>query len=183
MAIFVAQPPTSNDAVKKRTGRTWAEWCAVLDAIGAAQLTHREIVRLLRDKYCADARWSQLITVGYERLRGRRRVNQRAHGFAVSASKTVAAPAAAVFAAWKQPRRRARWMSGVKLTIRKAIPSRLLLITCEHGTNLEVRITAKGAAKSVISVDHTKLPSAEEAAVRKVCWAQMLAALKKYLEG
>ena len=34
-------------AVKKATGRTWAQWLALLDQAGARKLPHREIAQLL----------------------------------------------------------------------------------------------------------------------------------------
>ncbi|MDQ5977623.1 MAG: hypothetical protein QG602_595, partial [Verrucomicrobiota bacterium] len=56
----------SSAAVKKATGRTWAEWFAVLDKAGAAKLPHKEIaLRLQRTHRLADW-WGQMVTVGYE---------------------------------------------------------------------------------------------------------------------
>jgi len=121
----------------KRTGRDWVEWCALLDKKGAKNLSHREIARLIHEKYHGGDWWSQMITVGYERLRGRREVNQRTSGFAVSASKTIAVPAAAAFAAWADARRRAHWLAGVKLIIRTATAPRSVRLTCDDGTNIE----------------------------------------------
>jgi uncharacterized protein YndB with AHSA1/START domain len=179
-----AQPPVSNEAAKKRTGRDWAEWCALLDKEGAEKLSHREIVRLIHEKYHGGDWWSQMITVGYERLRGRREVNQRIGGFAVSASKTIAAAAADAFAAWTDARRRARWLSGVKITVRTATaPKSIRLICDDDGTEIEVRIAAKGRARCAIAVDHTKLANAQMVAERRHCWKEMLGALKHYLES
>ena len=167
----------------KRTGRDWADWCTLLDKEGAQKLTHREMVRIIRDKYHGGNWWSQMITVGYERLRGRRAVNQRAGGFAVSASKTIAASAAAAFAAWTDARRRAHWLSGVKLLLRAAVAPKSLHLTCtEDDSDIEVRITPKGRSKCAVAVDHTRLADAKQVAERRHCWKEMLAALKHYLE-
>ncbi|HET6763917.1 MAG TPA: DUF1801 domain-containing protein, partial [Longimicrobiaceae bacterium] len=40
-------PPVGDDAVRAATGRTWAEWFAVLDRAGAAEKAHPEIVAIL----------------------------------------------------------------------------------------------------------------------------------------
>lgn len=181
-AATAAQPPVSNEAAKKRTGRDWAEWCAVLDKEGAEKLSHREIAQLIHEKYHGGDWWSQMITVGYERLRGRREVNQRFGGFAVSASKTIAAAAADAFAAWTDARRRARWLSGVKLTVRKTTAPTSIHLACEEGSAIEVRITAKGRARCIVAVDHTGLADARQVAERRTCWTEMLAGLKQYLE-
>jgi hypothetical protein len=58
----------SDVAVKKATGRDWAAWVKVLDAAGATSKPHREIVKIVN----AGSWWSQMVTVGYERIRGLR---------------------------------------------------------------------------------------------------------------
>jgi uncharacterized protein YndB with AHSA1/START domain len=114
---------------------------------------------------------------------GRRELNQRAGGFAVSASKTIAAPAAAAFAAWTDARRRARWLSGVKLTIRQAAAPKSVRLTChDDGSDIEVVITTRGRGRCAVAVDHTRLADAKMVAERRHCWKEMLAALKHYLE-
>lgn len=114
---------------------------------------------------------------------GRRAVNQRAGGFAVSASKTIAVSAAAAFAAWTVARRRAHWLSGVKLTIRHAAAPKSVRLTChDDGSDIEVVITAKGRGRCAVAVDHTRLADAKMVTERRHCWKEMLAALKHYLE-
>jgi hypothetical protein len=36
----------SDHAVQTKTGKTWAEWCAVLDKAGAAKWPHKQIAAL-----------------------------------------------------------------------------------------------------------------------------------------
>jgi uncharacterized protein YndB with AHSA1/START domain len=107
----------------------------------------------------------------------------RAGGFAVRARKTVAAPAAAVFAAWADARRRVRWLSGVKLSLRKTVAPHSVRLTCrDDGSDIAVRITAQGRSECAVVVDHTKLANAQLVVERRHCWKEMLAALKHYLE-
>ena len=182
-ATTATKPPFSDSALKAKTGRDWAAWCTVLDAAGASGLSHREIVALVRRQCDSGAWWAQMITVGYERLRGRRAANQRSGGFAVSASKTIAAAAPAAFAAWTEPRRRTRWLAGVNLTVRRITAPGALRFTCDDDdSEIEVRITPKGRAKCAITVDHTKLASAQLVAERRHCWKEMLRGLQQYLE-
>jgi hypothetical protein len=42
-----------------------------------------------------------MVTVGYEQVTGRRVKNQKTDGFEISVSKTIAAPVAVAFEAWK----------------------------------------------------------------------------------
>lgn len=178
-----AKPPFSDAALKAKTGRDWAAWCARLDAAGASALSHRKIVRLVRGQGVASAWWAQMITVGYERLRGRRAANERPTGFAVSANKTIAAAAPEVFAAWTDARRRTRWLAGVNITIRKTTAPKSLHLTCDDdGSEIEVLITAKGRARCAVTVDHTKLASAQLVVERRHCWKEMLRGLQQYVE-
>ena len=85
----------SAEAVREATGRGWDEWFAVLDAAGAAELPHGEIVaEVTRRGHPAVSGWWQLgtITVEYERARGKRAVGQTADaGFQVGVQRSVAA--------------------------------------------------------------------------------------------
>jgi len=107
-----------------------------------------------------------------------------AGAFAVSASKTIAAAAPTIFAAWTDPQRRARWLAGVQITIRRATaPSSVRLACDDDQTEIDVRIVATGRGKCAVTVDHTKLANAHMVAERRHCWKEMLAALKHYVEG
>jgi hypothetical protein len=61
----------SDSAVSKQTGRTWAEWVGVLDAARAAEKPHRQIAAYFAS-LGTPRWWSQMVTVGYERIRGLR---------------------------------------------------------------------------------------------------------------
>ena len=75
-ADFAQLAGMSDAAVKKGSGRSWAEWVKILDAAGATSKTHREIVKIVN----AGSWWSQMVTVGYERIRGLRDKGQRRGG-------------------------------------------------------------------------------------------------------
>ena len=55
------------------TGRSHAEWFALLDAWGATEHTHTEIARWLSETQGIPGWWTQNITVNYERARGMRK--------------------------------------------------------------------------------------------------------------
>lgn len=102
-------------------------------------------------------------------------VMKHAGGFAVSASKTIAASATNTFAAWTDSRRRARWLVDVKLTVHKAVAPKFVGLRCEDdGTDIAVVITAKGRTRCVVAVKHTRLASAQLVAERRHCWKEML---------
>ena len=108
----------------------------------------------------------------------------RSRHLAVRANKTIAAPAAAAFAAWADTRRRARWLAGVKITVRTAVaPGTLRLICEDDATEIEVRIAAQGRTHCAVAVHHTNLANDQMVVERRHCWKEMLGALKHYLEG
>jgi len=53
-----------------KTGRTWAQWVRLVDAVDAYAMPHRDIARHLHDQHDVDGWWAQTVTVGYERSAG-----------------------------------------------------------------------------------------------------------------
>jgi uncharacterized protein YndB with AHSA1/START domain len=88
-----------DEAVKTATGKTWREWFAILDRAGGKTMAHRDIVRWLYDgKRIKSGWWCQMVTVAYERARGRRVLGQTATGgFQIGVQRTVAAPSSRVW--------------------------------------------------------------------------------------
>jgi uncharacterized protein YndB with AHSA1/START domain len=173
--------PTSDEAVKRATGKDWAEWLKVLDKEGAKKMGHREIVEVVSRKYGVGPWWQQMVTVGYERARGLRDVHQTATGFVANASRTIAAPVEELSAAWSDGRRRAKWL-GVKAEVRKTASKKSLRFDWPDGTQVMVTFDAKGDAKSVVTIEHSKLAGVKDVAARKAFWSETLAKLKEMLE-
>jgi uncharacterized protein YndB with AHSA1/START domain len=172
----------SDETLKAKTGCTWVRWVGALDYKEAYTWSHRDIADYVHTKYNVQGWWAQTVTVGYERIKGLREKGQRRGGsYEASKSKTIAAPAQAVFDAFTETRLRARWLPGVKLTVRKATASKSVRITWEDGTSVEVWLTAKGAGKCAAQVQHTRLPDRDAAARMKAYWAERLEALGQLL--
>ncbi len=169
-------------AVKKATGRTWPEWTVLLDKAGAKSWPHSEIALWLHKKHKVPDWWCQMVTVGYEQASGRRVKNQKTDGFEISVSKTIAAPVAVAFDAWKDAGLREQWLPGVTLTVRKATPHKSIRITWSDGTNLSVNFWPKGPLKCQVVPQHGKLPDAATAEKMKTYWADQLEALRVFLE-
>jgi hypothetical protein len=169
-------------AVKKATGRTWAEWLVVLDQAGARKKPHRDIAGLLSSRHALPAWWAQMVTVGYEQARGLRVKHQKSDGFEVSVSRTLAAPVARAFEAWKDAALREKWLPRTPLSIRKATPHKSIRITWADGSRLSVNFWAKGALKCQVVPQHGRLPDAESAERMKAYWAAKLEALSLWLE-
>lgn len=90
----------SSQSVREATGRGWEEWLEALDAAGAADWDHKEIVAHLEREHSdvTSAWWRQSITVGYEQARGKRVVGETADaGFQVGVQRSIDASAAEVW--------------------------------------------------------------------------------------
>ena len=165
-------------AVKAATGCTWKRWVDALDHVNAHTWPHRSIAEYVQEKFGVRDWWAQTVTVGYERIRGLRDIGQRRGGsYEATKSRTFPVPVAKLFAAFGEARRRARWLPGIKLMVRKATPDRSVRMTWPDGTSVEVWLTAKGPDKSSAQVAHRRLPSRESAAETKRFWSERLDAL------
>jgi hypothetical protein len=145
-------------AVEKATGKTWAQWLALLDAVGAKKMAHREITALLGAHI--DARWwKQMVAVGYEQARGLRAVHQKVDGFSASASKTYQVPLKKLLAASKA----------------------LRLAWAEGEARVEVKFLDKGGGKSQVTVQQGRLPSEREVQRSKAAWQSAFGELGEWL--
>jgi hypothetical protein len=108
---------TSDENIRRRTGRGWEEWFELLDRWGAAERTHREIARWVAEQQgVVPLAWNaQAVTASYERARGLRVVGEKPDGFAITASKTIAAPAERLYDAFLDPSLRERWLPDAEL--------------------------------------------------------------------
>ncbi|MGH7163746.1 MAG: hypothetical protein ACREID_09700 [Planctomycetota bacterium] len=154
-----------DEAVEAKTGRDWAEWCAIFDKWGAEGKGHAETARHLHEKHGVSGWWLQTVTVGCEQERGLREKHETAEGFQASTSRTMDVPLARLYAAWADAKPRARWFGRHRLTIRRATEGKSMRITWGDGaTSLDVGFLAKGKGKgkrkSQIAVHHRKLASA-----------------------
>ena len=172
----------SSDAVQAATGKTWSEWFAVLDAAGAQAMPHPQIARTLQEQHGVPDWWCQMVTVGYEQARGLRQVHQKTDGFTANGSKTFSAPVAILYEAWADEARRALWLPGAELIVRKATSDKSMRITWRDGTNLDVDFYEKGTAKSQVSLQHSRLPDAETASIMKAYWREALERLQAVLK-
>lgn len=173
-----------SDAVRAKTGKTWEEWLRILDKEKAAKLSHKEIAQRLHDKYKVSAWWSQMITVGYEQARGLRAVHQQADGFSASASKTVNAPLGELYAACADEATRAQWMGRKRYKVSRATPNKSLRLGWgkDEATRVDLGLYSKGATKSQIAIQHSKLADATEVAKMKTYWKGALDKLARLLE-
>ncbi|MGE5636851.1 MAG: hypothetical protein ACM3UV_07930 [Nocardioidaceae bacterium] len=178
-----AEGPTltlSDDAIRRRTGRGWEAWFDLLDEWGAAERPHAEIARWVADAHGTDG-WSAQSS--YERARRLRAVGERADGFTITASKTLAVPVERLYDAFVDESLRAGWLPDAPLRERTATKPRSARFDWAGGeTRVIVGFEAKGEAKSTAALEHARLGDAAEAERMKAFWRDRLSALKSQLE-
>jgi hypothetical protein len=168
-ADLAAVAGMSDAAVAQKTGRDWKEWVSVLDRAGSAAKPHREIARWLADEG-VPSWWAQMVTVGYERIRGLRERGQRRDGrFDVSKSKVYPVP---VEELWKGFMRCKEWLDGEKLRMSTARKHKSMRMKWSDGTPVDAMFFAKGPKKSQLALQHSNLPTRAEATRLRTYWGE-----------
>jgi hypothetical protein len=173
----------SDKVLKEKTGCTWERWVRALDRLGAAEMPHRKIVGLVRTKYKTDSWWSQMVTVGYERIKGLRARGQRRDGtYEATRSRTFNVPVTTLFDAWADAGVRGRWLNGA-VKVRTATRPKSLRLDWTGRGIVAVGFSAKGTSRSAVALAHAKLPDKESADRFKEFWSERLDALGAILAG
>jgi hypothetical protein len=179
---YAALAGMSDDAIERKTGRTWARWVEALDGHGAQRMSHRDIAALVNRQYQLGGWWSQSVTVGYERIKGLRARGQRRDGtYEASRSRTFNVPVTTLFEAWADAPTRRRWLKEPGVRVRTAAAPKSIRLGWPDGGIVAVGFLAKGASKSAVAVQHTKLPDRDAANRLKQYWSERLDALGEVL--
>lgn len=191
------EPPATVDApqlvcadakIVAKTGRGWEAWFELLDSWGAFELGHTEVAKKVAAELgIHPLGWAaQAVTTSYERAKGLREVGQRADGtYGTSASKTLAVPADRVLAAVTDADQRARWAGDPRLRFVGVGAGARTLVRFGWGdgpSKVVVHLVAK-AAKTTITVEHTRLADAAERDRMQAHWRSALADLQAALAG
>jgi uncharacterized protein YndB with AHSA1/START domain len=195
----------SDEKVREATGRGWAEWEAALDALGAADLSHKEIVALLGERCGVESSWwRQQVTVTYERRKGRRVLGETAGtGFQVGVRRTIAVGHEEAWRVLTSPEGVRAWLGdapGLRLEkgqaytatdgatgeVRVIKPGSHLRITWHPAgwarpSTIQLRADPAGE-KTIISFHQEHLPGAEERAERRRFYEGVLDELRRMLE-
>lgn len=193
----------SDDAVREATGRTPAQWEALLDARGATDLSHKQIVALLKESGEIESGWwRQMLAVDYERRKGKRMVGQTADtGFQIGVQRTLPIPPEDAWALLTSPQGVAAWLGaapplkwekgetyalkdGAAGEVRVFKPGSHLRITVQpdgwpRASTLQVRVMPKGEQKTVVSFHQEHLPGADEREERRRFLESALDALQQ----
>ena len=170
----------SDASVRRATGRSWREWVRVLDTAGAETMPHQEIAGRVAS-LGTPSWWTQMVTVGYERIRGLRAKGQSRGGtYSVTKSRTFGVPVTRLFSAWATARSRRAWLP-VAVSIRASVPNKSVRLTWEDGTRAQIGFVAKGPSKSVVAVQHERLPDKAAADRMRAAWGEHFDRLGRFL--
>lgn len=174
---WAAEPETSDDAVRAATGRGWDQWCDVIDAWPSNARGHAAIAGHLQDSHGVDSWWAQTITVGYERITGRRLPYQQPDGtFRASKSRTVAVDAAELRALLLSDDDRADLFPGLATDLRSRPDTKVPRIAIGPGV-AQIDIEPKPGGSATVTISHEELPEFEDVAHWKEYWSEWLAAI------
>jgi hypothetical protein len=170
--------------VRRNTGKGWREWLRVLDAWGAKERKHGEIVRHLMEEHDVPGWWAQAITTGYERSRGLRAKYQTTTGFfQVSVSKTFPIGVGKLFKLVAEAPERNRWLERGTLKVRTTMRNRSARFDFRDGpSRVVVFLDPKDRNKTTVTVQHEKLPDAGAVEEMRAMWREHLKRLEKVLQ-
>lgn len=164
----------SDEAVKKATGKTWDSWFALLDKARAKQMNHTEIAYLLSTKYISNGWWAQMVTVEYERVQGKRKVNENKDGFLVAVHKTVALPVSQLEKVWQKVLQMPMVQKRKLMDLRSQTKRKMIHYKADVG-GVVVYFDERGDGKSRIMVESVKLPSKKSVEQNRLFWKKILA--------
>jgi len=170
-------------AVEKSTGKTWKDWFSLLNKAGAKRMEHKDIAKLLSNRYDLSGWWSQMVTVQYEQeIKGRKK-HEKKDGYQISKSITLSDSATKIFGAINSPIRRIKWLKDPGITITKSTKNKSIRGKwTSKKTGIEFQFYPKDKNNTQLVVQQSKIESAKEAEKMKTYWAKQLRNLKKYLE-
>lgn len=174
---WVAEPEVGDDAVREATGRRWEEWCDLIDAWPGNEQGHTAIAAWLRDELGVDGWWAQTVTLGYERITGRRLPYQQPDGtFTVNKTKTVGVETDLVKKMLVDVDHRGDLVPGQETELRSRPGSKVVRLGMGPGV-AQIALEPKDGGRTTVSVAHESLPTAESVEEWRFYWTEWLEAL------
>jgi hypothetical protein len=176
---------SSDEAVKAKTGKVWADWFRFLDKEGAKKLDHKAIVKILQDKGKVGSWWCQMVAVEYEKERGIRDAHQKCTGeYSASGSRTIAVPVAKAYAAWANRTFRTKWLGAAVMDISTQTENKSIRAAWDgNKSRVSIMFYPKGPEKTQVVIDHMKLADSGECTKMKDYWFAALDRLQKELSA
>ena len=150
-------PEVPDASVLDATGRDWNTWCDLIEADPIEAEGHAAVAKWLASEHELNAWWSQAVTIGWERIAGRRVPGQRSDGtFAADKSKTMIGDADAFRAILLDDDVRADLFLGVESELRSKPTTKVVRLGLSEGVAL-ISLDDKGDGRMRVGVQHVEL--------------------------
>lgn len=171
---------TNIEAIENETGKSWNEWLAFFDKIGAKDLSHKDIALKVHESGWAGDWWAQAVTVAYEQHIGRRLPGQDSDGsFTVSVTKTYSGDLDETLAAWRKVADTHSEFNGTKLAkpveVSKTEKWRYWRANLADNSKAVVYISKKSEDKCLLAIQHERLSSSAAVETWRAYWKEFLA--------
>jgi hypothetical protein len=178
----LAEPPQSEAAIRRATGKGWDDWFRILDAWDGTSRSHHDITEYVSVEFGVPGWWTQSVAVGYERARGMRATYQTASGFQVSVSRTFPVGLRELSRMFEDARLRSRWLEAGTLKLRTGRAGKTARYDFRDGNSrVLASFESKGRGKSTVHIQHEKLPSADAVEEMRALWKERLGKLSEIL--
>lgn len=175
--VWVSPPEQPDHAVLANTGRSWDEWCDLIDTWPEAEHGHAAVTTRVLSEFDVNGWWAHGIALGWERITGRRLVNQMSDGtFTAAVTRTIRIDAGELRQMLYDDEDRADLFGGIASEMRSRAGAKYPRIRLEHGT-VTVSIEEKPDGRSTVSIAHEKLTDPADVARWKPFWTEWLEAL------
>lgn len=174
---WVSQPEQSDGAIRENTGRSWEQWRELIDGWAGRDDGHTAVAAWLQEEHGVDGWWAQAVTVGWERITGRRLPHQMADGtFTANRSATITTDPEALRELLLHAGGREALFPGMQVELRSRPTSKNLRVALDEGV-AEIAIDPRSGGRATVTVAHTRLPEAASVAYWKEFWGEWLGAL------
>lgn len=171
----------SDAAVAAKTGKTWRGWVSALNRLGAGTLDHRAIAVMVGEKFGLSPWWRQTVTVGYERMTGRRSTHQTTGGYNASVSRTLPHSTGSVHAVLNDASLRRRIL-GRAVVFSTNRPGKVVRFAWgRNGEQVIIAMTAKSRGKCQVNVQHERMAKRSDVAKMKAHWSAALNRLERLI--
>ncbi|MCB1028758.1 MAG: hypothetical protein KDB24_13465 [Microthrixaceae bacterium] len=175
--VWASEPEHTDEVIRTNTGRGWNEWCDLIDAWPGHVDGHPAVAAWLLSDTDLNGWWSHAVTVGWERITGRRVANQRADGtFEGSKSKTVTVDVVMLRNALFDDEDRADLFPGLATEMRSKPSTKVPRVAFPEGSVL-FDLVQLDDGRARITISHGKLDSPEAVDEWKDYWAEWLEAI------
>lgn len=190
-------------ATRAATGKSMAEWFALLDGAGGPSLGRRALGQILIDQHKLDPWWSSTLLIEYEAAHGLGEKDGRAKGYTICATKSIKASPDQCYRAFAGASELDQWLGsghqldfrdggslrnadGNQAVVKKISPGKTIKLIWqgEHGAEdspVEVKFQAAGT-KTTVMITHERLQGRPAADGLRRAWGQALDRLKQKLE-